>query len=103
VENEDKTRNKKGLLDYKFVSKGRKTQASNFSMGDKKAPNALNDILNTEQNLTKLIKQALKKLDVDLLVTSPDRQDIDEMAKVMGVSLSPYQSTEALYFARNCT
>ena len=73
----------------KPLNKGRMTQASHFSI-ERKAPMSFNDIENTEENLMKLVKEALKRLVIDLELISPTKTDIDEIAKVVGVCLSPY-------------
>jgi len=50
----------------------------------------LNSVPTQPEKVRALLKEAIYKLGIELELHSPDKVDVDEIAKVLGVFLSPY-------------
>ena len=80
----------RNLIAASKTQHNRNHKNSSMSMERRNKSFQLNFVPTNPEAVKALIKDALRKLEIELDLHSPDKVDVDEIAKLVGVFLSPY-------------
>ena len=81
---------------------GRKTYY-NFKKTQMTSKRSLNGIDNSYENISKLVTRIMQQMFLDPYKRPLSKENVIDISRQIGVIVSPYQATEALFFACKCS